>query len=63
MLICLIILIILISVLWYKFYKFQQQLIEMNKEMVEFKKLETTKREVGWDSIWKIVNQHLPPKN
>ena len=56
MLICFIILIALICILGYKIYKLEKLIEEMQKDMDKFKKSETTKREIGWDSVWKIIN-------
>jgi len=56
MLICFVISIILICILGYKVYKLEKQIELMKKNLQEFKQEETTKREIGWDSIWKIVN-------
>tara|TARA_B100000768_G_scaffold179180_1_gene196316 strand:- start:589 stop:765 length:177 start_codon:yes stop_codon:yes gene_type:complete len=57
MLICLIILLILIWILGYKVYKLDKQIIMLKEDMKEYQKTESTKREIGWDSIWKMVNQ------
>ena len=57
MLICLVILIILIWILGYKIYKLDKEIKIMKADIKKFKKDEATKREIGWDSIWKIVNQ------
>ena len=29
----------------------------LKEDMKEYQKTESTKREIGWDSIWKMVNQ------
>jgi hypothetical protein len=57
MLICFVILIILICILGYKVYKIDKEIKIMKADMKKFQKAEATKREIGWDSIWKIVNQ------
>jgi len=57
MLICLVILILLVWILGYKIYKLDKEIKIMKVDMEKFKKAESTKREIGWDSIWKIVNQ------
>ena len=56
MLICFVILIILICIIGYKVYKIDKEIKIMKEGIKEFKQQEATKREIGWDSIWKIVN-------
>tara|TARA_R110000744_G_scaffold246818_4_gene363261 strand:- start:830 stop:1024 length:195 start_codon:yes stop_codon:yes gene_type:complete len=46
-----------IGVIGFKIYKLENTTKIMKKNMREFQKQEEIKREIGWDSIWKIVNQ------
>lgn len=45
-----------IGFIGYRIYKIEKGFKNLKKENEEFQKLEQTKREIGWDSVWKMVN-------
>ena len=36
----------------------QNEIDGLKKDWGKFQRSETTKREIGWDSIWKMVNRN-----
>tara|TARA_R110001592_G_scaffold236741_1_gene495318 strand:+ start:7121 stop:7312 length:192 start_codon:yes stop_codon:yes gene_type:complete len=48
-----------LGLIGYKIYKIQNQINDLKKDNIDFKIEERTKREIGWDSIWKMVNQNI----
>ena len=47
-----------ISYLSWKVYQLQNAIDELKEDWVKFQRSETIKREVGWDSVWKMVNRN-----
>jgi len=58
MVIVVILLCLVISYLSWKVYQLQNAIDELKEDWVKFQRSETVKREVGWDSVWKMVNRN-----
>jgi|TARA_R110000803_G_scaffold32624_1_gene71721 Tfp pilus assembly protein PilO len=53
-----ILMMVLICILGYEIYLLRKEIDELKESNLEFQQEERTKREIGWDSIWKIVNKY-----
>ena len=58
MVIVVILLCLVISYLSWKVYQLQNAIDELKEDWVKFQRSETIKREIGWDSVWKMVNRN-----
>jgi len=58
MIVIVICLCLIVGYLGWKVYQLQNEIDDLKKDWVKFQRSETTKREIGWDSIWKMVNRN-----
>lgn len=49
---------LIVGYLGWKVYQLQNEIDGLKKDWGKFQRSETTKREIGWDSIWKMVNRN-----
>ncbi len=49
---------IILCILGYEVYKLKKEINKLKEDNKKFQQEEKTKREIGWDSIWKIVNKY-----
>lgn len=48
---------ILLGILGWKIYQMQNTINDLKDNMIKFQRSESIKREIGWDSVWKMVNR------
>tara|TARA_R110000744_G_scaffold15080_1_gene42469 strand:- start:326 stop:508 length:183 start_codon:yes stop_codon:yes gene_type:complete len=47
----------LLGILGWKIYQMQNTINDLRDDMIKFQRSESIKREIGWDSVWKMVNR------